>query len=112
MDLKQLGMRIRSARLSAKLTQKELSARSGISQGYIAKLENGDTDNPGLSVIMEIANKTGKSAAWLLYEQEDLEKLTEKSINIALLYEDMTAEQKAAFEAIALVYTEKLPPEK
>ena len=101
MDLRKVGIRIRSARRDAGLTQEELGNRVGVSQSYIAKLENGETKNPGLNVIMDIAKEVGRSAAWMLYEHEELERLGEESIKLALMYEDMTEEQKDAMQTIA-----------
>ena len=47
------------ARTSKGLTQKELSIRSGIAQGDISKLENGNA-NPSIRTLQRLANAMGK----------------------------------------------------
>ena len=46
------------ARQSAGLTQKELSERTGIAQGDISKLENGNA-NPSIRTLQRLANGMG-----------------------------------------------------
>lgn len=48
------------ARKSKGLTQKELSIRSGIAQGDISKLENGNA-NPSIRTIQRLATAMGKT---------------------------------------------------
>ncbi len=48
------------ARTSKGLTQKELSIRSGIAQGDISKLENGNA-NPSLRTLQRLATAMGKT---------------------------------------------------
>ena len=47
------------ARTAEGLTQKELSARSGIAQGDISKLESGNA-NPSLKTLQRLAKAMGK----------------------------------------------------
>lgn len=47
------------ARQSAGLTQKELSERTGIAQGDISKLENGNA-NPSVKTLKRLAAAMGK----------------------------------------------------
>lgn len=47
------------ARKREGLTQKELSLRSGIAQGDISKLENGNA-NPSVRTLQRLANAMGK----------------------------------------------------
>ncbi len=47
------------ARNTEGLTQKELSERSGIAQGDISKLENGNA-NPSIKTLQRLANAMGK----------------------------------------------------
>ncbi|ADU24430.1 helix-turn-helix domain-containing protein [Ruminococcus albus] len=47
------------ARNSSGLTQKQLSDRSGIAQGDISKLENGNA-NPSIRTLQRLANAMGK----------------------------------------------------
>ena len=48
------------ARNSEGLTQKELSERSGIAQGDISKLENGNA-NPSIRTLQRLATAMGKT---------------------------------------------------
>jgi len=48
------------ARTSQGLTQKELSIRSGIAQGDISKIENGNA-NPSVKTLKRLANAMGKT---------------------------------------------------
>jgi predicted transcriptional regulator len=48
------------ARTSQGLTQKELSMRSGIAQGDISKMENGNA-NPSIKTLQRLAEAMGKS---------------------------------------------------
>ena len=45
-------------RISQNITQKELSARTGITQADISRIENG-TRNPSLSMVKKLANGLG-----------------------------------------------------
>lgn len=47
--------RIKEARLRKKLTQKQLSERSGLSQAYVNELENGRKANPSKAVLEKLA---------------------------------------------------------
>ena len=48
------------ARTSQGLTQKELSLRSGIAQGDISKIENGNA-NPSIRTLKRLASAMGKT---------------------------------------------------
>ena len=48
------------ARTESGLTQKELSARSGITQADISRLENGN-GNPSIRTLKRLANAMGKN---------------------------------------------------
>ncbi len=48
------------ARTSQGLTQKELSLRSGIAQGDISKIENGNA-NPSIKTLKRLATAMGKN---------------------------------------------------
>lgn len=52
--LKQLGDRVRMARLRRHLSRRALSRRSGISERYIARIEGG-TGNVSVVLLMRIA---------------------------------------------------------
>jgi len=48
------------ARMAEGLTQKELSLRSGIAQGDISKMENGNA-NPSIKTLQRLAGAMGKT---------------------------------------------------
>jgi XRE family aerobic/anaerobic benzoate catabolism transcriptional regulator len=52
--LKQLGDRLRSARLRRGLSRRELARRSGISERYIARIEGG-TGNVSIVLLLRIS---------------------------------------------------------
>lgn len=58
-----IGSRIREARRKAKLTQKELAHRVGMSQGALSLLESGDSQSSTL--LPSMAAALGVSALWL-----------------------------------------------
>jgi transcriptional regulator with XRE-family HTH domain len=58
-DVIDIGLQIRDLRESAGLTQKKLAESLGVSQQVIARLENGDANNPTVSTLERIANATG-----------------------------------------------------
>ena len=51
------------ARKNAGLTQKELSERTGIAQGDISKLENGNA-NPSIRTLQRLAAAMGMTLRW------------------------------------------------
>lgn len=54
-----IGLQIRDLRETAGFTQKKLADRLGVSQQVIARLENGEADNPTVSTLERIAKATG-----------------------------------------------------
>lgn len=63
LHLDTLAHRVREARLRSKLTQVQLSERSGVAQADISKVENGRNPNP--SFLLELAAALGVSPYWL-----------------------------------------------
>lgn len=57
-----LGDRIRQLRDEAGLTQGQLASSSGVSQGYLSQLENGEVKNPSAAVLLRIAQAIGVEA--------------------------------------------------
>ena len=60
------------ARTSCGLTQKELSIRSGIAQGDISKIENGNA-NPSIKTLQRLANAMGKDLRIELVDDKNIE---------------------------------------
>lgn len=64
--MSKLSRNIKRLRVSAKLTQSELSWASGIPQGAISNLESGGTKSPGIYVIASLARALGVTVEKLL----------------------------------------------
>lgn len=58
-----IGERIRDARKRAKLTQKQLAVKIGISQGALSELETGASE--GTTYVASFASALGVNALWL-----------------------------------------------
>ena len=58
--------KIRAMRLKQRLTQQQLSTRSGLSQSYINELENGRKINPSIVVLDKLAAGLKVSVSELL----------------------------------------------
>lgn len=52
--VKQFGERLREVRRSLGITQRELAEKAHLSEGYVARLEAGDT-SPGLDLMSRLA---------------------------------------------------------
>jgi XRE family transcriptional regulator, fatty acid utilization regulator len=59
-----VGRRLRELR-GFDLTQKEFSAKIGVSQSYLSSMENGAVE-VGAAILLRIAQQCGKSIEWLL----------------------------------------------
>ena len=67
MDYKELGKRIKAARLSAGLTQEQLAERINLSNGHCAHVERGTT-KVSLSALVSIANALNTTPDRLLID--------------------------------------------
>lgn len=52
---------LRELRLKNKMTQQELSAKTGIAQGVISDIESGSTQNPRFDTVVKLADALGCS---------------------------------------------------
>jgi transcriptional regulator with XRE-family HTH domain len=59
--------RVKTARLAASLTQRELAERAGISQSLVAQIERGERE-PGRNALRGLAEALGTNVSWLLGE--------------------------------------------
>jgi transcriptional regulator with XRE-family HTH domain len=64
-----IGDRLREARLTAGLSQRELS-EPGVSYAYISRIEAG-VRTPSIKVLRKLAPKLGVSVAWLETGMDD-----------------------------------------
>ena len=67
MDYKELGKRIKGARLAAGLTQEQLAERIDLSNGHCAHVERGTT-KVSLSALVDIANALNTTPDKLLMD--------------------------------------------
>lgn len=67
-EIKELGKKIRKLRRERKYTLVQLSELSGISQGYLSRIENGLND-PTFSILLQIARALQVQVS-LLYPEE------------------------------------------
>ena len=51
----EFGRRLQQLREARKLTQEELSRRSGVSRSYLAKIESGQRENPRVDTLVRLA---------------------------------------------------------
>ena len=61
-----LGARIRFARRTAVLSQAELAAQVGVTQGTVSDWETGKTTDIGIAALRRIAAVTGRTVTWLV----------------------------------------------
>ncbi|MEM9277300.1 MAG: helix-turn-helix transcriptional regulator [Pseudomonadota bacterium] len=65
-----VGAKVRLARTHSKISRRELSELSGISERYLAQLETG-TSNISVALLFKIANALNKTPDWFLANQAD-----------------------------------------
>ena len=61
-----MSQQIRKARKASGLTQVELADKAGVTQAYIAALENGTRKNPSLDLLRKLAKALKTDVAELL----------------------------------------------
>lgn len=70
---KALGVTIRKLRLASKLTLAELSAKCGVSLGYISQIERGN-HSPSLPVLYKVTVGLGAPLSAVFRQVESLSK--------------------------------------
>jgi transcriptional regulator with XRE-family HTH domain len=93
-----VGRRLREARETAYLSQRELSF-PGCSAAYISRIERGERI-PSLQVMRELASRVGTSESWLAFGRERLHPDVESRIRDAEAAE-ATGETNARAKAYA-----------
>ena len=61
-----LAKTLKQLRKQSGLTQLQLAAKSGVSRGYLARLEAGLQTDPGLRIVKKLAKALNVSAAELM----------------------------------------------
>ena len=111
-DLELIGKRIQIARKKKRLTQEQLALQIGVSQSYIAKLEKGRAENPGSQVMADIINALDTSPGWLYYGREEMDDLDEDSIDVAIIYNNLPANQREAVRRLLETISSNKPGKK
>ena len=94
MMLKEIGKRVRSARLEKRMTQAQLAAALDISVPYISHIEQG-RQAMSVVVLQALCDELAVSADWILRNNSpESRKIADGEI--ALLLEDCTVAEKAA----------------
>jgi XRE family transcriptional regulator, master regulator for biofilm formation len=125
LDLPGLGTRIRELRELREASLTQLAERAGIAKSYLAKVERGEVDNPGLKTLSAIAQaleitvadliRPSQAAASLetgstrLSEAEDYRRLLEEapsSLRQFVEQKAMDGERLSARDVRALAYAE------
>jgi transcriptional regulator with XRE-family HTH domain len=86
--------RVKSARLTAKLTQKQLSDMSGISQPAISMIESGEIRATGYAAIL--ARCLGVTAEWLEFGSETNNEITPQEKAMIELFRSLPPDKEAA----------------
>lgn len=97
MNLDTLAKRLKYVRTKKGLTQEQLAQMAETSQDVIQKIENGKSLRP--RNIEKLAKALGTSPAWLQFGIEDIDKLDEESVKIALKLASLTKSQRKIVEA-------------
>lgn len=114
---KYLGERIRAARLSAGLSQRQL-AGDEFTRGYISQIET-SLINPSLSSLQIIAGRLGKSLSWFTEDMPPLDvppplprserrrkpELTSTEKELLELYRQCNLEKRHAMMVVARLIT-------
>jgi transcriptional regulator with XRE-family HTH domain len=66
-ESRDLGARLRRARLHAGLTQSELAARAGVKLDTLRSIEQGRTANPGVWTLAQLAEQLGETIDSLIH---------------------------------------------
>lgn len=97
-----IGIQIRAARKSKRITQREVSQKTGLDQAYISRLENGTAEGSPTQ-ILNIARTIGVSIAQLYNEQEDtlnkMVDLSDEAIEFARSWQALPVQQRVAIKA-------------
>ncbi len=91
------GERLRAARKQSRIRQEELAEAIGVSQGYISDLERGQTKNPGMDIVIKLAEKLNISPGFLAFGFSELDLLDKEAVKVALRFNALTEEERHAF---------------
>lgn len=107
-----LADRLLMSRRYANFDQRELSRRSGVSNGYISDIERSRVTNAGIEFIEALSKTLDVPPAWLAgwvddsalsegFDNEEDRKLSEEFRKLLDVFEKLTIEQRATLLGIA-----------
>jgi transcriptional regulator with XRE-family HTH domain len=104
----ELGKRIRSARETRGMTQKQAAQAAGIATDMISRLENGRYQSPGLRTLLRIAEGLGASVSELLPDngaepQTSTAELSQRARMIALSHRAESRDLELIVEIATLI---------
>jgi len=97
-NLRDLAARVKWTREARGWSQATLARNVGIDQTTISQMENGDIKRP--RNLERLGKELGVSPAWLQFGVQEIENLTSRGINIALLFDSLSEGDKKAIEGI------------
>lgn len=109
---KEMGARIRAARNALGLTQNELAANAGITQGSLSRIEGGHTQNPEIGTILNIATGLGTSPYILVFDHYDPPGMGHAIAALVHVWDLLTAPQRLQVVAYAQGLVDSNPPDK
>lgn len=68
-ELRQIGKRVKQARLNKQMTQQDLAEKCGLTKSLISKIENGQTAS-AVATLLKISNQLDIPLSWVLEENE------------------------------------------
>jgi XRE family transcriptional regulator, master regulator for biofilm formation len=96
-----VGEKIKKIRQNKKITQKELSEKTGISISYIQQLEYKTKENPSLEKLTQIATALGVRVMDLAEDDED--RNSEESVCSSYISENVILERKFSDEKVRTI---------
>lgn len=102
-----LSVRIRQARLGAKLSQAELARRIGVKRGAVTQWEQPQGTHPSIAHLIQIALETGTRFEWLATGRDCAS--SSDDVVPALIIEDLARDEH---ESRALTLLRRLPSSK
>lgn len=99
-----LGERIVQARDAAGLTQTGLARLVGINQQTMHKIEAGITQKVKEDLLLALAEKLNVSPAWLALGIEEIDKVSDNGLQMAIAFDKCPPEVQRDMQALAMKY--------
>lgn len=103
----EIGKRIKKIRLSKKLTLQEMASKTGLSSGYLSKLEK-SKKSPPISTLISIANAFDVTVSVLLGEISEDESVLLVKKNQRVLIAGLGSDFGYSYESLAYAFKGRL----